>query len=52
MLEPPEPAAVMHVPFNGLSVTTMSGMMFFATCRSRTTGLNATFTSLSAKSCP
>src|SRR5690348_5051265 len=34
MLEPPEPAAVMHVPFSGLSVTTINGMMFFATCRS------------------
>ena len=51
MLEPPEPAAVMHVPFSGLSVTTVSGITPFGTCFSRTTGLKATFTSLSAKSC-
>ncbi len=31
MLDPPEPAAVMHVPFSGLSLMTVSGMMFFGT---------------------
>ena len=53
MLEPPAPAAVMHVPFSGLprvddrqrnDVPSAPGF-------SRMIGLKATFTSLSAKSC-